>query len=217
MEKIEQALVFPNQARAISINDENSLLKANDFLLEIRELRKEVDSTFKPIIERAHQAHKEALAQKKKYDKPLEEAESITKRVIAVYLSEVERKRKEAIEKQRLESLRIQEEIEKKENDRKWRAEGAVLDGDIEKAKEILNEEIPEIAPATVIPDAPKLNGTSIKKIWKWEIADGSKIPRVYLIPNDTLITRIVKERKDETEIPGIRVFTEDSVSVRSK
>ena len=60
--KKSEALSF-----SIQIRDQATFEEASAFLLSVKGIKKEVDSTFDPIIEKAHSAHKEALAQKKKF------------------------------------------------------------------------------------------------------------------------------------------------------
>ena len=72
-----KAMTVPDKARAIEITDDTTYKGAAEFLLTIKDLRKQIDEAFNPIIDAAHNAHKEALAQKKRADAPLVEAEYI--------------------------------------------------------------------------------------------------------------------------------------------
>ena len=91
----ERSLTLTEEVNGVSISDQESLNKANNFLAEIKGLRKEVADTFDPIISKAHKAHAEALAQKKKIDAPLADAEKTIKRGMAFYIDEQDRKREE--------------------------------------------------------------------------------------------------------------------------
>lgn len=42
---------------------------------------------------------------------------------------------------------------------------------------------------------------------WKFEIVDESQIPREFLMPNEKLIGEVVRSRKDQAVIPGVRIF----------
>lgn len=212
LQKLEkETLDFPERANLIVVKDNESLLVANGFLRAIKGMRKEVDDTFRPIIERAHQAHKEALIQKKKYENPLIEAEKIIKYQIAPYLAEQERIRKEAEERARREEEKRQR-LEEEKLQKALEAENA---GKNEEAERIISEEIPEIKPFIPPPTPPKLQGTGLRKIWKWRIADIKQIPKEFLVVDSAKITNLVKTTKGEIRIPGIEVYSEDSVSVR--
>lgn len=79
----------------------------------IKALKKEMDDTFDGIIAKAHAAHKEAVAQKKRHYEPLEAAERLIKQKMGLYLDEQERHRlieearqRDIAEKERQEAIR---------------------------------------------------------------------------------------------------------------
>src|SRR5690348_1541007 len=58
-EVTQQALTWPDRARALKVSTSESYIEAGELLKGIKALRKEVDATFDPIIGKAHEAHKE--------------------------------------------------------------------------------------------------------------------------------------------------------------
>lgn len=66
-----------------------------------------------------------------------------------------------------------------------------------------------------VVPDEPETNGLSLRKEWKFVIVDAKLIPREYLIPDEVKIRRIVRAMKEQANIPGVRIYSEDTVSQR--
>jgi hypothetical protein len=68
----------------------------------------------------------------------------------------------------------------------------------------------------TVQPSVPKVAGIRAHVNWKFKIIEASKITRPYLSPDDVLIGRMVREKKDkakaEAECPGIEVWSEDAI-----
>jgi len=99
-----EALGFPDRAKRIIVHDNLTLTVANDFVHAVKEMRKEVANSYDPIIEKARKTRDEALAQKRKYDDPLKEAEKIIKLHIASYLEEQvesEEKRRKRLEEKR--------------------------------------------------------------------------------------------------------------------
>lgn len=190
LQEIEkQASQFPQQALSITVFNDRSLREANDFLLAIKTMQKRINETFGPVIKKAHQAHREAIMQKKKYEQPLLEAERIVKPQISSYLAEMERIRREAEDKARKEKEEAEETING-------------LDASITKME-------------TSVPEKIKLQGTSIRKVYRFRIVDETKIPRFYLMVDMVKIGKAVNELKEQTDIPGVEVFVEEVVSSR--
>ena len=204
----QKSLGIQDKAREIDINDEISLETASEFLIILKQGRKEVDKAFDPIIAKNHEAHKLAIATKKKYSDPWIAAELIVKPQISNYMAELARKQREAEE-----AARKAEEERRQKLETAFKADEA---GDAEKAEDILKDVTPEVTKAEYIPQ-PKLTGTSIRKIWKWEVIDLNLVPRVYLQVDSSKIGAAVRSAKGETHISGIRVYSEDSVAIRTK
>lgn len=204
LEKLKQRVQdLPNRAKLIVINNNDTLTIANGFLGAIKTMRKEIDDTFNPIIKKAFTAHKEAVAQKKRYEKPLIDAEKSVKLKIASYMREQEEIRRKK-----------EEEARKAEEERQLMEKHAQILSDAGRhdAAEDAKKSIP--AQKEYVPhEVPKLQGTGIRRIWKWRVVDESKIPREYLVVDSAKITRLVKSTKGQIRIPGIEIYSEDSVS----
>ena len=118
----QQFVPVITRAKALTVSSDAELVIAKEVAQTIKAFQKEVDSTFDPIIERAHITHKEALAQKKKHMDPLEEAEKRIKQLIGDYLTLVENERKKEAERlagiarkeRETELQKIQAEIDEK-------------------------------------------------------------------------------------------------------
>lgn len=218
MEKLQQlherALTYPEQANSIIIHNPETLKIANDFLLAVKKMLKEIGDAFGPIIEKAHKAHKEALAQRKKYEEPLLKAERAVKQQIGVYVRKQEEIRREAERKAKeaeADRLRKQAEIEAE-------AQRFENEGYFEEAEEIRAQES-ETTDAAIVPDAPSLNGISVRRILDFEIIDEEKIPRRFLSVDSKKIREYLREHKEKAldlDIPGIKVFYRDSVASRA-
>ena len=185
LEKLKKdALGFPDQAKKIIVHDNETLMVANNFLTTIKAIKEEIGNAFNPIIKKAHEAHKEAVAKKKEHEAPLILAETTIKLHIGSYL-EVQ-----AIIRQKAErKAREEEEVRQKEEERIL-AEAKVLeDSGKEKEARSLEAEIP--LPARVeIPYTPEVKGLSLRAVVDTE-----------------QINRIVEQCKGQTLIPGIRVY----------
>lgn len=205
---VSMASSWPEKAKSVSIDSVERYSSAGEMLVSIKTLRNEIKEVFDPIVQKAHSAHKEALAQKAKADKPLDEAENIIKRAMSSWTQEQEAKRRE-------EERRLREEARKAEEDRLLRqAELAAEEGDTELAYQILDSPIPNvsvIAPSNV----PKIGGVSYTNRWTFRIIQPSIIPREYLIPDEKKIGGVVRAMRSGTKIPGVEVFCEKVASVR--
>lgn len=206
----QEALTMPDRAKSIAIITAEDYTAAGEFLLGIKAVRKRIDETFDPIIDKAHQAHKEALAQKKKVEAPLIEAEGIIKPKIAEYNSEQERIRKE-------EERRLAEVARKEEEERRLaEAEAAEKAGDIAEAQAILDEPV-YVPPVVVQKTTPKVSGIAMTTVWRFRITNEKKIPREYLSVDTVKIGGVVRALKDKCSIPGIQVYPEQSVRSGSR
>lgn len=216
----ETAVAIPDKARTLVVNDGESLKTASAFLLTIKALRRKIADTFDPIIKKAHEAHKEAIAQKKNVETPLLEGEKIVKGAIGVYSDEQDRIRREAEAKQR----REQEAFELKKREEEERALAAAIEaeeaGKPEAAAEIVAEAetIADKLPETVTLPPPKpmmSHGVSTRKVWKFEVVDATQVPRSYLVPDEKKIGNALKAADYDIDIPGVRTWQETSVASR--
>lgn len=210
LDKLEQeARGYPEKASGIIVHNNETLNIANEFLKAVKVMRKKIKDTFDPIIKKAHDAHKEAVAKKKEYEGPLIKAEGEIKIRIAAYIDEQTRKAEEArkeaekAEEQRLNAAHVMMD----------EAEHLEEKGNIQEARE-MRERIPDAKPL-VIPKIPKLEGTSVKRLVKWELIDIKKVPVEFLMVDKGKVSAYVDAHGERTNIPGIRVYTETSVATR--
>lgn len=70
----------------------------------------------------------------------------------------------------------------------------------------------PTLAPVQA---GPKVAGVSTRTVHKWEVTDKQALPWAFLMPNEKAIAEAVREHKMLTQIPGVRVWEEQEVSVR--
>lgn len=197
------------KAKRIRVTSMITFTRANEFLLGIKKLRKEISETFTPIIKKALDAHREALKQKNKHEQPLKDAEAFVKSEISKYMIEQKRIREEAEQK------RFAEEQEK-ERKREEKAEKLIAKGKEDKAQEILDVPIEETYESKIeVPDELETNGLLMRKIWKWKIESEEEIPRQFLSIDSAKITKYVNFHKENAEIPGIKIYTEDVISAR--
>lgn len=177
------------------------------FIRDIKALGKEIESTFDPIVQKAHAAWKETTTQRARFLKPLEDAEKTLKNKMAIWTTEQERIRRE-------EERKIQAEREKAAaKEREKLAKKAEKTGDTEAAEEIRAQEI-AVAPVK-LEDTTKVTGISYTEVWQFSIEETSQIPREYLIPDEKKIGQVVRAMKGNITIPGIKIWSEKRPNVR--
>lgn len=62
----------------------------------------------------------------------------------------------------------------------------------------------------------PKVDGISTRENWKFRITNEALVPREFLSVDERKVAAAVKLTKGNTQIPGIEVYREDTVVVRS-
>ena len=198
-----RALTIIEQANVLTVKDGEDYVEAGVLWKAIKELKDKVNETFKPIIEKAHAAHKEALAQKAKIFDPLEMAGRTVKGVMESWdreqeaIRQAEERRLREIARKEEEERRLQEAIEAEAN------------GEKDKAEDILKEEI-YIPPVILAKATPKASGGPVyRTIWKFRIINADLIPKMYMQPDEIKIGGVVRAMKGQTQIPGIEVYSE--------
>jgi hypothetical protein len=201
-----------SQAQSITIANAEDHEMACAFLTFVATRKKQIDEVFDPIVRKAHETHKEAVAQKKKVLDPLLLAEQNVKGKIVTYDAWQQHLRQ--LEETRLAKL-AQAEAEAKAL---AEAEQLEAQGDKELADLVLETAAAAPAPVVVLPPAvEKQEGVSMRQTWKYRITDERLIPREYLMVNESAIGAVVRAQKGMTKIPGIQAYSESGVSVRSR
>lgn len=201
-EEKRQAKLLPERASLLSIHNEATLIRVNEFVKEVKLRQREVDDKLDPIIKLV-KGTKKALDNLKKETKAgLILAEEIAKAEIARYLT------------------KIREEMRKAERERAAEAEER-----FSKARELEKEGKPEEAEAlregdtavVPVPEEIKLDGTHQVTRWDAEVIDESKLDRDLLMPNMVKIRKIATTYKEKASRAGIRFFSVTDVSTRIK
>lgn len=208
---------WPDRARALVIDNDEAEQRAADLLGEVKVLRGEINDTFDPISQKQYAAWKETLAQKKRHDEPLDEAERIIKRSLGGYRTEKENRalaqRREDEERRRRmeEDLRIAE------------AAAAEDAGDHQAAEELISAPIHVAPPAQEI---AKPSGVTYRETWSFEITSLLALVQHcaanpqdlnLLTPNTTAIRQLVTARKAGFSVPGVRVWMEKTAAAAKR
>lgn len=200
------------------VTDKDSYEDAGLLLVRIKGLRKEVADTFDPIVKKAHNTHKEALAQKKRHDDPLNKAEKHYKNEIGTFKEKAEQER-------RAREAELLAAAQKEDEERRLK-EAADLEaaGQQDAAEAVLNE--PSVVSVqTETGDDLKLDGISTRDKWSAEVVNFDelvkavalgKAPLNVIQADMTVLNGLARQLKDSLQYPGVRVVKETVVAAGS-
>jgi len=139
------------------------------------------------------------------------------------------RKAREAEEKAERERQRLEAEAEKLRQEALKKADDAVALKRIEEEREKLRLQAEEarriaddettlaideaakaeaaMAPAPIIPEAPRTAGLAMQDHWCFEVVDPMAVPREFLAVDEIKIGKVVRALKGQITIPGVRIF----------
>jgi len=178
-------------ARGLVITDEQSAQNANGILTFVATAKKKLEAQRVFLVKPLNDHVKNINAEFKEWVKPLDTADSMVRRKMLDFQREQEADRREA---ERLERERL----------------AAVPD-------ELPDEE--EDLPDLPVPVSRTIEGnrgsTSVRKTWAFEVTDEAAVPREYLAIDEGAISLAV--RKGIRNIPGVRIYQQESLSVRAR
>lgn len=231
--------ITEEQARAIELRHSSLLVAAQELVIDslsaeetaweivngIAELKKLIEGDFAPSKRGAYGAWKAVVAQEAGHLERLEQPNQIVRGKLSVWegekrriQAEAQRKAREEAERVAAEERRVAQETAQAEAEERRLEEAVAAEaaGDTEKAEELLEapveaEPVPDPIPV-VVPTfiAPKVEGAgAMVTVWKFEITDANAIPREYLLVDESKIGKVVQALKEQTNIPGVRVYSE--------
>lgn len=192
----------------VVVNSDESLSFAVDMLGEIKSRMRNIEKERTAMVKPINDSVKNINAKFKTVTQPLEDAERALKPKVVAYQSKIERERREAAEaeRKRIEAEKLAE------------AEAQAAIGNQEGADRLAKE-----ASAVVVkPEETGRGGftgtkTVVTKRWVFEVENLLMLAnaRPELIKtDDALINTAI--RNGEREIPGLKIFQTESVSVRT-
>ena len=206
--EIEKELIKVEiNAIALQVTDNETYAQAGTLLIGYKELGKTIKNYFKPLKENTHKAWEVICDREKEELNKLQPGIQHLNKQMVTYNIEQEQIRK-------AEEDRLRDEAEKAERERRLGlALKAVEAGEEEEAKAIL-EEPGFIPPPIVEKTVPKQAGLAMVTIYKWRLVDINKVPKPYLQlrVNEAAVNQTVKALKAQTNIPGIEVYSEQSM-----
>lgn len=205
------------EAKQFRVSTAEHYALAGEKLKGIKALLKKVSDSFDPIIQKAHAAHKEAVARKKEHETPLLEAERLYKRGMIDYQQEQERRARE-------EQARLEEAARKEREKLEAQAAKAEAKGKVERAEE-LKTRAEMVAAPVVVSETPKVSGISTRESWRAVVFDKmalikavaeGKVPDTILMYDQAALNALARSLKTGLNYPGVRAETFQTIGSKA-
>jgi len=199
--RIKDSLAVCDQFSGAPIKTDAEYQDACAHLVALKKALKKLEEERKSITRPIDESKKRVMTFFKGFTDRIQAAERDLKQVIGRYVDEQERKRREealkAKKKAEAERRKLLEQAAKaREKEREQRAA-------------TLEERAQMVAPPPPPPPPPKPKGVSKRVVWRFDITDPAKVPDMYRMIDEKKIASVVKALKDQTDIPGVRVWPE--------
>lgn len=208
-------------SRTVVLCDEDYTSAANA-RKEIKDVSNKIKAYWTPKKDQAYQLHKSLVAAEKEMLKPLEDADKQIDARMGEYRREVERKRQEAERERRRveeEARRAAEEAQRLLDEASQKDE--LDDDDVEILRMAQAEvERTQVVEPVYIPQAVKVDGISVRKVWKARIINDALVPisiaGVMLRPVDqSALNKLAVASKGGFACPGVEFYQEENTQVR--
>jgi len=210
MKKLEetkkQSDLIVRRAVKVKVTNQKSLSVAETILVQVKDIIKGVIEYFEDPIKKAHAAHKAILAKKNEALDPLLKAEKFLKNAVKDYLVEEERKRRHDEEQRKFEQEALLAKLEKERDD----GDTKLSDETFEKIEDIHAESMK-------VEEAPQMTGVTKKTLIRWRVTDIDLVPRDLLMIDKAKVDEIVKRMKMNASIPGIEIYEDVSIAMKSR
>ena len=179
-------------AQELVIFDEEDAKGANELLVFVASAKKKLEDQRVFLVKPLNDHVKDINGAFKEWVRPLDTADIVVRRKML----EFQQKLYQEAEALRAEAQRLEDE------------------------RQALGEELLDLLPVVTAPVAPRLikgasGSTSVRKTWTFEVTDDTLVPREYLVVDEGVISLAV--RKGTRDIPGVRIFQQESLAVRSR
>lgn len=203
----DQAYSLSQQLKALVIRSQEDYETAALLLKSIKDLGKMTEDARKKITTPLDQAKAAVMDLFRPTSTALENCEKHLKSLMISYANAQESIRIEAEEKLRKEAAKKEAEEKKRLEERANKAEASGKTG---KAEELRQQAQEVFVPApTLASTVEKPQGISMKKNWKARVIDVTKVPREYMVVNESMLDKMAKDTKGSLEIPGVEFYSE--------
>jgi hypothetical protein len=143
------------------------------------------------VLRKAKEAEEKAERERRRLE---EEAERLNKEAAKKTNDEAALKR---INKER-EKLRLQAEESRR-----------IAEAETDKAIDAAAKAEAALAPAPIIPEAPKTSGLAMRDNWCFEIMDPAAVPEEYKVIDEVKLGKDIRKVWGQIKIPGVRIFNQ--------
>ena len=207
LQTIDESKLVIRELPNLQVTNQISYERVIEFRNLAVEKKKLIEETFNPIVQKAHESHKQATSTRARFLDPIillintidSNVKSFKREQERIAFEQQEKLRREAEEKARKEKEALEKRAEK------WEEKG-----NADKAEE-LREKAQEVEPlvATVAPTYSKMKGDTTRKTWRAEIVDVNIIPREYMIPDIQTLNALARTKKGTIKIAGVKFYEE--------
>jgi hypothetical protein len=215
-EQKASALKIYEQAKLLTIDSAADYDNAAAFTKQVKSLSNRIKDYWKPLKDSVRSSWRSLVDREKEMLTPLEKAETEIKNKISAYQRKVQ-------EEERAARL-LAEKMAKEEADKLLKQAAEAADNGNAMESEILlaQAEIIETTRPAVQIQRPTATGISTRTMYKAKITNEKLVPTevagVTIRPVDlAAINKLAQASKGKLQIPGIEIYTEDSVSVRTR
>ncbi len=213
-EQKTSALKIYEQAKLLTINSPIDYDGAAAFTKQVKSLSKRIEDYWGPLKKSARASWQSLVDREKEMLTPLQKAELEVKKKMSDYQRKVQEEERAA--------RALAEKLAKEEADRllQQAAEAADQGNTMESEILLAQAEIVESVKPAVQIQRPTATGVSTRVYYKARIVNEKQVPvevaGVVIRPVDiSAINRLAQAAKGKLQIPGIEIYTEDSVSIR--
>lgn len=178
---------------------------AGEELKKIKAAAKRLDDLRKTMTKPLDAAKKAIMDFFRTPETKLQQAESGIKRAMIAYSEEQDRIRRE-------EQRKADEAARKEQEKLQAQAAKAAASGKVEKAVELETRAATVVAPI-INREPPKVAGINMREAWKFEVIDERAVPREFLMVDESKIRKFVSNMKGDTQIAGVRVWSEKNLA----
>lgn len=210
VELVEDGSRAVDFAKEFRIVDAEGFQHAGKVLLDIKARAKAVVEFWKPMKQAADAAKKQLLEKESAMLKPYQTAQDIIGKACSDW--DAEQRKRAADERRKLEEAAKAEA----EARRAAQIEEAEQYGTPEEVAALVEAPVAPVVVAPAESMVTKVKGLSFRTLWRCEVTDAAKVPAEYMVPDLALIGKVVKAHEGKIEIPGVRVWSEQTTVGRT-
>ena len=193
-----------------SVKTHDDMLEASTDLRIIKTMEKHVSEVRKGITRPLDESKRRIMDHFRPFLERLKAAETLCKDEIEAYQANERRKESER--------LRREEEKRKKEAKRLEKQAAEAREAGRDDRADILMDRATEKERSPLTRDSvkPQPKGVHTRTVYKFEVTNPDVVPDVYKMVDEAAIRKVVNALKGKIDIPGVRIWSEESVSARS-